>query len=84
MKVNMVPSTKGGGQLNIRIMALTLIQFLTLYIVYLMSFSISLERAHAQESRGSFQYANFLFEDFLIDYQGSLAPLKQVKCKTRK
>ena len=49
-----------------------------------MSFTISLERAHAQEYRVSFQYANVLFEDFLKDYQGSLAPLKQLKCKTIK
>ena len=38
MKVNMVHSAKGGGQLNIRFMGLTLIQFLMLYVVYLMSF----------------------------------------------
>ena len=49
-----------------------------------MSFTISLERAHAQEYRVSFQYANVLFEDFLKDYQGYLAPLKQLKCKTMK
>ena len=78
----MVHSTKGGGQLNIRIMGLTLIQFLMLQIVCLMSFSISLERVHCP--RGSFQYASFLFEDFLKNYQGYPAPLKQIKCKTRK
>ena len=40
MFVNMVHSTKGGGQLNITIIGLTLIQILMLQIVYVMSLSI--------------------------------------------
>ena len=39
MKVNMVHSATGGGQLNISIMGLTLIQFMMLLDVYLMCLS---------------------------------------------